>query len=227
MVVIINPADNFNPLPPCGGRQNPPISAGFLQLYFNPLPPCGGRRQDQARREWKALFQSTPSVWRETSQWISKEDTGTISIHSLRVEGDMSAGRRSRSGRNFNPLPPCGGRLNVLDAIVFAILISIHSLRVEGDRDCPPWRDDFTNFNPLPPCGGRRLCSRAASPTAQFQSTPSVWRETSMAQNPLTHGAISIHSLRVEGDHVRHRGRLRFNISIHSLRVEGDMVSLS
>ena len=35
--------------------------------------------------------------------------------------------------RNFNPLPPCGGRLNVLDAIVFAILISIHSLRVEGD----------------------------------------------------------------------------------------------
>ena len=37
-------------------------------------------------------------------------DSGTISIHSLRMEGD-TAGSQGRAGpTNFNPLPPHGGR---------------------------------------------------------------------------------------------------------------------
>ena len=33
---------NFNPLPPCGGRQR--YTGGLLAAVdFNPLPPCGGR----------------------------------------------------------------------------------------------------------------------------------------------------------------------------------------
>ena len=34
------------------------------------------------------IFQSTPSVWRETLRIIQRGGSGFISIHSLRVEGD-------------------------------------------------------------------------------------------------------------------------------------------
>ena len=78
-----------------------------------------------------------------------------------------------------------------------------------------------------------------------FQSTPSVWRETNVVRVKLHSTAISIHSLRVEGDTWFYGNEVRdydFNplppcggrrvedsaadsciyISIHSLRVEGD-----
>ncbi len=45
-----------------------------------------------------------------------------------------------------------------------------------------------------------------------------------MVQNPLTHGAISIHSLHVEGDDIGLHGLVITRvISIHSLHVEGDV----
>ena len=102
------------------------------------------------------IFQSTPSVWRETHDdyIIAKEIP--ISIHSLRVEGD----RRLQIPYNDSSS------------------ISIHSLRVEGD---------FSG-------------SISFIPRMQFQSTPSVWRETSARDAWNTKQAISIHSLRVEGD---------------------------
>ena len=55
-----------------------------------------------------------------------------------------------------------------------------------------------------------------------FQSTPSAWRETSVRAFRLDHQLISIHSLRMEGDHMGD-GIVKINaISIHSLRMEGD-----
>ena len=125
---------------------------------------------------------------------------------------------------NFNPLPPCGGRRQIA-------LPSAQS----------------TDFNPLPPCGGRQNAACAVSPPAafqstpsvwretgtlcaypsaaqEFQSTPSVWRETSLRQRGIQEQAISIHSLRVEGDPYVCRWCVQgLNISIHSLRVEGDL----
>ena len=87
----------------------------FLPLiyYFNPLPPHGGRHfisrnnscnscisihslrmeGDQTSSSGhcpNCRFQSTPSAWRETSTTIP----------------------RLRHRRDFNPLPPHGGRLN-------------------------------------------------------------------------------------------------------------------
>ena len=56
--------------------------------------------------------------------------------------------------------------------------ISIHSLRVEGDEGSLH-NNDYTD---------------------QFQSTPSVWRETPAVQYDAPRESISIHSLRVEGD---------------------------
>ena len=57
------------------------------------------------------VFQSTPSVWRETKAKHTKTKTEGISIHSLRVEGDRGKAYSNATISNFNPLPPCGGRL--------------------------------------------------------------------------------------------------------------------
>ena len=56
-----------------------------------------------------------------------------ISIHSLRVEGDVC-----------------------LSCKHFPVAISIHSLRVEGDTILNNSRRANADFNPLPPRGGRR-----------------------------------------------------------------------
>ena len=56
-----------------------------------------------------------------------------------------------------------------------------------------------------------------------FQSTPSAWRETNHPRLKKKCIAISIHSLRMEGDRqkkIRHPATMI--ISIHSLRMEGD-----
>ena len=56
------------------------------------------------------VFQSTPSAWRETQFSIPSEEVNTISIHSLRMEGDKFG-----------------------EKIGECVDISIHSLRMEGD----------------------------------------------------------------------------------------------
>ena len=59
--------ENFNPLPPCGGRHILPLFSQSESSDFNPLPPCGGRLlYHQFGDISLRLFQSTPSVWRET-----------------------------------------------------------------------------------------------------------------------------------------------------------------
>ena len=124
-------------------------------------------------------FQSTPSAWRETGLWRKRSNFPThfnplpphggrrpgysperagksISIHSLRMEGDKTMVGKNCRQRYFNPLPPHGGRQDAdraaLDALQFqstpsawretsvmaecfeCLYISIHSLRMEGDR---------------------------------------------------------------------------------------------
>ena len=147
--------------------------------YFNPLPPCGGRRSELGIRFFTLIrFQSTPSVWRETFRKPCIKSFTLISIHSLRVEGDVALCMRELVKRisihslrvegdrfmpvglapaeYFNPLPPCGGR-----------------------RRCPARQPLLSYFNPLPPCGGRRWKQcKPKKRQSVFQSTPSVWRET-------------------------------------------------
>ena len=101
-----------------------------------------------------------------------------ISIHSLRVEGDTFPEQPLTSATHFNPLPPCGGRRAVQGLPVASHPISIHSLRVEGDSNAY-----LRQYAPM---------------------------------------SISIHSLRVEGDPDTAQRQSPRYISIHSLRVEGD-----
>ena len=93
------------------------------------------------------------------------------------MEGDDNVRIIFAMLRNFNPLPPYGGRPKLLYKHI----------------------EDF-HFNPLPPYGGRL----AAVTTARFTLD------------------ISIHSLRMEGDHSSGKRQVQFPISIHSLRMEGD-----
>ena len=58
----------------------------------------------------------------------------SISIHSLRMEGDLHMG----------------------DGVVQIHSISIHSLRMEGDSFNTSCAARCSNFNPLPPHGGRQ-----------------------------------------------------------------------
>ena len=122
----------FNPLPPHGGR--PEVrEKPRTQKYFNPLPPHGGRQQAATAAGESITFQSTPSAWRETGQDHGTRLCRSISIHSLRMEGDYIDLGYLCGGVYFNPLPPHGGRQDKLPVEANFENISIHSLRMEGD----------------------------------------------------------------------------------------------
>ena len=102
---------HFNPLPPHGGRQlivfvllsgivisihslrmeGDPVLGKFAlsDRHFNPLPPHGGRHITPLLYLSALIFQSTPSAWRETCGVIRWGYRKNISIHSLRMEGDL------------------------------------------------------------------------------------------------------------------------------------------
>ena len=152
---------------------------------FNPLPPHGGRREIADIQTADMLFQSTPSAWRETF-WFDRESFPEhisihslrmegdhfaqnhfrvigISIHSLRMEGDSNPKLHAGWYKNFNPLPPHGGRHCSELSDIPGGTISIHSLRMEGDSTCVTLPSGLT----------------------VFQSTPSAWRETCCTYQPV------------------------------------------
>ena len=78
--------------------------------HFNPLPPCGGRHARRYDGRQRLLFQSTPSVWRETATLYActkaMEDFNPLPP----CGGRLTTPDRWRERNYFNPLPPCGGR---------------------------------------------------------------------------------------------------------------------
>ena len=158
----------------------PPMPIPCNSAYFNPLPPHGGRHLSKSAAVSARSFQSTPSAWRETQNLRNHNSELSISIHSLRMEGDQEiVDTLNVRGFHFNPLPPHGGRPFLPPTFRSAISISIHSLRMEGDCiQCPPICNTG-HFNPLPPHGGRLKKYNYSEYNKGFQSTPSAWRETS------------------------------------------------
>ena len=146
--------------------------------YFNPLPPRGGRRIPLSAAPISLRFQSTPSAWRETKAPRQIREMGKISIHSLRVEGDVAKPMLFNTEMVFQSTPSAwretashtetaaqkiisihslrveGDALRL--HIAFQLAISIHSLRVEGDLLTTTAFPEIRYFNPLPPRGGRR-----------------------------------------------------------------------
>ena len=122
-------------------------------------------------------FQSTSSVWRTTIRRHRLYSCKAISIHVLRVEDDRPTVSPGTSSVNFNPRPPCGGRLSPL---------SRPNRKPLFQSTSSVWRttkiDGFF------------------SPGMKFQSTSSVWRTTHGQVIDVAFASISIHVLRVEDD---------------------------
>ena len=101
-----------------------------------------------------------------------------ISIHSLRMEGDIWLGAGTIHKGLFQSTPSAWRETRQKYRGRILRNISIHSLRMEGD-DLPCHRSLHpTHFNPLPPHGGRHMTLSSLQYRSSFQSTPSAWRET-------------------------------------------------
>ena len=103
-----------------------------------------------------------------------------ISIHALRVEGDVGYVQSFFDAIYFYPRPPGGGRPRNRGNAHGVHRISIHALRVEGD----PLRVKLRR--------GGRISIHALR--VEGDSTGFCY----LSKSPET---ISIHALRVEGDH--------------------------
>ena len=169
--------NHFNPLPPHGGR--PPVRLLIRQgRYFNPLPPHGGRqRRRQIWTDGRDFNPLPPHGGRRNPArtWTLVTD---ISIHSLRMEGDMTRTLRTSLEKD----------------------ISIHSLRMEGDNVLTSSQLQFKIFQSTPSAWRETSYIWNITGDMKFQSTPSAWRETQHSQRHTSHHIISIHSLRMEGD---------------------------
>ena len=167
----------FNPLPPCGGRRYC-ANWSAIPTNFNPLPPCGGRRRNEHRLPVSRNISIHSLRVEGDSDYHFHHPPIYISIHSLRVEGDHTSQHILPSFRLFQSTPSVWRETLYRNSAHLFQMISIHSLRVEGD---PFFFSVLRSIN-------------------TFQSTPSVWRETGLLSSKYGIVVISIHSLRVEGD---------------------------
>ena len=192
--------------------------------YFYPRPPRGGR-QSCPHSRLQRLGISIHALREEGDLHPGDVDwPPVISIHALREEGDISSSavfsamgvflstpsaRRAtpewrgmlRSGCNFYPRPPRGGRRRGVWLFSTCPHISIHALREEGDvcaiydiselisflstpsarrATCcgPRGGDSGCYFYPRPPRGGRLNTYEQRLAATGFLSTPSARRAT-------------------------------------------------
>ena len=132
--------------------------------------------------------------------------TGSISIHALREEGDISDRLSAMGSSYFYPRPPRGGRLAVFSALA-----------------C-----ESSNFYPRPPRGGRLIHSLLHNHFSLFLSTPSARRATKRIYHCECR-SVYFYPRPPRGgrpDRVECFLFGRF-ISIHALREEGDETSFS
>ena len=126
------------------------------------------------------IFQSTPSAWRETAGVKKYRPSFGISIHSLRMEGDLIP------NINHSNTPPISihslrmeGDPEWLLYVSLCRSISIHSLRMEGDLPRFAFLDSSLEFQSTPSAWRETRCTYGGQYGIwQFQSTPSAWRET-------------------------------------------------
>ena len=145
-------------------------------------------------------FLSTPSARRAAECAFSGHRSGTISIHALREEGDLSASYYYTFSK-----------------------ISIHALREEGDQEQLLAEINRRRFLSTP--SARRATTTiltALRHLEKFLSTPSARRATHIDLARDLACDISIHALREEGDSIGFRHCIDLLIYIHALREEGD-----
>ena len=124
-------------------------------------------------------FQSTPSAWRETLRNCHSNTPMVFQSTPSAWRETVSLMDSARPSRDFNPLPPHGGRPVCMMLFTAKKRISIHSLRMEGDASSSD---------------ARSRC---------FISIHSLRMEGDLVKKyNYSEYNISIHSLRMEGDFV-------------------------
>ena len=129
-----------------------------LRFAFYPRPLGGGRHQGISQKSNRVsdFYPRPPGGGRHFIDCVAWRTTA-ISIHALRVEGDVLCPIDSGGGfANFYPRPPGGGR---------PLPHAAHQLIL-------PY------FYPRPPGGGRRFRFTRCFRRSSFLSTPSGWRAT-------------------------------------------------
>ena len=148
---------NFNPLPPHGGRPSGAVPADDLRQHFNPLPPHGGRRKSRnGKSSNHTYFNPLPPHGGRLIRPFPGLDVFHISIHSLRMEGDIFSPFPFRKTEEFQSTPSAWRETPIL---LYTSWVARY-------------------FNPLPPHGGRPSHRSSPATPSLFQSTPSAWRET-------------------------------------------------
>ena len=197
---------DFNPRPPCGGRQEGETTVRHTDAFQSTssvwrttcpsmLSSCClwlisihvlRVEDDRSKPDYytdRKKFQSTSSVWRTTLPMIVGARPWAISIHVLRVEDDLYGTMTCAGNCAFQSTSSVWrttGRKWLHDQ---AIVISIHVLRVEDDQNPTTIGGVSLHFNPRPPCGGRLVRSLLNMGFDGFQSTSSVWRTTLRISN--------------------------------------------
>ena len=148
------------------------------------------------------LFQSTPSAWRETSQFQC-----SFSCQKHFNPLPPHGGRRSLPvqilhAKYFNPLPPHGGRPDREYGKLTQKLFQSTPSAWRETRSNGHCIDPQHDFNPLPPHGGRLVLTTIFIVTGDFNPLPPHGGRLI----PVFFGGcfdyISIHSLRMEGDDI-------------------------
>ena len=165
---------------PRAGRDPCPVGLGVPSCEFQSTRPVRGETVHSKIYLQAKRFQSTRPVRGET--WPRPQHghvPDAISIHSPRAGRDapidmmgyvITAFQSTRpvrgetcvpapevcQAKNFNPLAPCGARLEAALQIERENAISIHSPRAGRDRIARHGQARALHFNPLAPCGARR-----------------------------------------------------------------------
>ena len=171
-------------------------------MDFYPRPPRGGRLQSLYRKDLSLnhFYPRPPRGGRLTKGYEITELE--ISIHALREEGDAPSGASDWEVRRFLSTPS--------------------ARRATGYQEA--WAD-YRIFLSTPSARRATGYQEAWADYRIFLSTPSARRATGGDSDVPTHGKISIHALREEGDLVMLGNTLGTLMSIHALREEGDFGS--
>ena len=127
----------------------------FNNGYFYPRPPHGGRQVGADSDGLMVQFLSTPSAWRATQAHTKGGVVLIISIHALRMEGDLFVFLVKNDCDNFYPRPPHGGRpdgKSVWITYQYFYPRPPHGGRLDGVSIHFLQKD----FYPRPPHGGRQ-----------------------------------------------------------------------
>ncbi len=201
---------------PEAGKLHPGDGISILSLYtegdssgrsilaattnFNPLPLYRGRPTSLCCFPDSFIFQSSPSIQRETPRLSAVFPTvlyfNPLPLYRGRllaviaflasqkfqsspsIQRETPAPPECSRSRSFQSSPSIQRETRLRPLYVGDVPISILSLYTEGDPGVPGPRDDHRDFNPLPLYRGRLKIRPAPSMTSLFQSSPSIQRET-------------------------------------------------